>query len=378
MALLRPLLISRATAPSLAAIGIIWGGLAAMVPQIKASLGITDAELGGLLFLAAIGAVGAMAVAPALAERLPRVALPLSGALMAASLMLAGLLSGSFWPFAFGLIAVGVTTGLLDIIANARVASLEAQHDTALMSLNHATYSFVYAGTAAITGLAREAGFSTGAWFAIIGVAALALLPFMSMDSPKFVPAADRPKRGPVPLAAILAGIIAMVGFFSENATEHWSALHIERTLGQGAALGALGPAMLGLTMGIGRFAGHFLTRRGEETGAIAVAVITSAVGLFVAAIAPVPWVAYLGFGLLGLGVSVVAPLALSIAGQSSNDAGRARAVAYATMISYGGFFFGPPVMGFLAELAGLRAAFGIVAVILLIVPLTLLPRLRR
>ena len=379
MALLRPLYLSRATAPSLAAIGIVWGGLAAMVPQIKATLGISDAELGGLLFVAALGAVAAMAVAPRLGERLPRIALPLCGASMALALILAGLLSAQLWPFAIGLILLGVTTGLLDILANARIAGLEAEHDAALMNLNHAAYSLVYAATAALTGLAREAGFGVALWFGLIGAAALCLVPLMALNPARtLAPGEQPPAPGSVPMAAIFAGVIAMIGFFSENATEHWSALHIERTLGQGAALGALGPAMLGLTMGIGRLAGHFVTQRGRETQVIGVAVVVSAAGLAIAAIAPVPWVAYLGFGLLGLGVSVVAPLALSIAGRSASEAGRARAVARATMISYGGFFFGPPVMGFLAELVGLRVAFALVAAALLIVPLALLPRIRR
>lgn len=377
MALLRPLYLSRATAPALAAIGIIWGGLAAMVPQLKSQLGVSDGELGTLLFFSAIGVVAAMAVAPWVGTRLPRLALPLAGAAMGLSLIAAGLFSAQLVPFAIGLVALGITTGLLDILGNARIAMAEARHDTALMNLNHATYSFVYAGTAALTGLARDAGFSVALWFAIIGAAALALLPLMALDPPQTVSPQDRQRKGSVPRIAILAGVIAMVGFFAENATEHWSALHIERTLGQGAALGALGPAMLGLTMGIGRLTGHFVTRRGSEAPLIRRAVVVSAAGLFLAAIAPMPWMAYLGFGLLGLGVSVVAPLALSIAGQSADEAGRARAVAFAAMISYGGFFLGPPVMGLLAEFTGLRMAFGMVALALLVVPLVLLPKLR-
>jgi hypothetical protein len=48
-----------------------------------------------------------------------------------------------------------------------------------------------------------------------------------------------------------------LVAFLVENAMEGWSALHIERTLGGGAAEGAFGPAILGLTMGIGRLSGR-------------------------------------------------------------------------------------------------------------------------
>ncbi len=350
-----------------------------MVPRLKATHGLSDGELGVFLFLSAVGALGGMAIAPMLNERAPRLALPVCALSIAAALTALGASDGRLWLFATALILVGTTSGLLDIIANARIAQIEAGHDTGLMNLNHGTYSLVYAAAAIATGLARDAELSTLLWFSIIAGAVIALAPLMMLDHSTGPSGTDggHSARGAVPLVAIFAGIIAMLGFFAENATEHWSALHIERTLGQGAALGALGPAMLGLTMGIGRIAGHFISVRGDEPRLLRLAVTVASGGLLIAATAPVAAVAYLGFALLGLGVSVVAPLALAVAGQSADDTGRAHAVARAAMISYGGFFFGPPVMGFLAEAAGLRAAFAIVAVLLLAVTLALLPRIR-
>jgi len=188
---------------------------------------------------------------------------------------------------------------------------------------------------------------------------------------------APQESRGRITPYVWLAGLVCLIGFFAENATEGWSALHIERTLGGGAAEGALGPAMLGLTMGIGRLAGHLVTVRGTETAVLRWAALLAASGLVAAAAAPGPLVAYVGFGCLGLGVSVIAPLALALAGQTARPEARTHAVSRAAMIGYFGFFIGPPLMGFLSEAFGLRAAFGIGAAMILAIPLILVPRMR-
>jgi hypothetical protein len=60
----------------------------------------------------------------------------------------------------------------------------------------------------------------------------------------------------------VWGGIIVLIAFETEGASEAWSALHVERTLGGGAAEGAFGPAMLGLTMAVGRFSGHLISGR--------------------------------------------------------------------------------------------------------------------
>jgi hypothetical protein len=58
---------------------------------------------------------------------------------------------------------------MLDVVMNARVTRLEALHSTGLMSLNHAVFSFAYAGSAFLTGWVREAGAVPGVVFACIG-----------------------------------------------------------------------------------------------------------------------------------------------------------------------------------------------------------------
>ena len=56
----------------------------------------------------------------------------------------------------------------------------------------------------------------------------------------------------------------------------------------------------------------------------------------------------------------------------------RLAAIGRASVLGYGAFFFGPPLMGLVAQGFGLRAAFLVVAVILSVTALSILPMLAR
>jgi MFS family permease len=378
MRLVTDIRICRAPIAAFVGIGIFWGSFAAMLPDLKARLAITDATLGVVLLGSAAGALVSMWLSPRFDAALPRWGLALSGLVLGGVVLPLGH-AEALIPFALGMVAVGMSTGMYDILGNAHISRLEARHRLSLMNLNHAVYSFAYAGAATATGLAREAEVSPAAWFGVVGAAILIVSVFTWTRPAATGPQGETPQesRGRITPYVWCAGLVCLIGFFAENATEGWSALHIERTLGGGAAEGALGPAMLGLTMGVGRLAGHLVTVRGTETAVLRWAALLATSGLLAAAAAPVPVVAYLGFGCLGLGVSVIAPLALALTGQTARPEARTYAVSRAAMIGYFGFFIGPPMMGFLSEAFGLRAAFGIGAALILAIPLILVPRMR-
>lgn len=378
MRLLTDLRLSHAPIAAFIGVGVFWGSFAAMLPDLKARLAVSDAMLGMILLGSAAGALVAMWLSPRLDAALPTWGLTLSGLALGAVVLPLGL-ADTLLLFIIGMVAVGMSTGMYDILGNAHISRLEARHRLSLMNLNHAIYSFAYAGAATATGLAREAELTPGIWFALVGgvILLFSTFTFVRPDATLRHGEAPQESRGRITPLVWCAGLVCLIGFFAENATEGWSALHIERTLGGGAAEGALGPAMLGLTMGIGRLAGHLVTVRGTETVVLRWAALLAASGLVAAAAAPGPLIAYLGFGCLGLGVSVIAPLALALAGQTARPEARTYAVSRAAMIGYFGFFIGPPLMGFLSEVFGLRAAFGIGAMMILAIPLILVPRMR-
>ena len=63
-------------------------------------------------------------------------------------------------------------------------------------------------------------------------------------------------------LVPVIGGGIILIAFLTENAAESWSALHIEQTLHGSPALGAAGPAVLALTMGVARTFGQGIAQR--------------------------------------------------------------------------------------------------------------------
>ena len=369
MSLLHALHLSRAPVLPFMVMGAGWGTFAAYVPEIKAGLEAGDGLFGLLLLCSSLGLLSAMWLAPILDEVLGARALPVAAAGLAASFIPLGL-AGSVPLFALTLVLLGATSGLCDVVMNARVAELEAKHDRSLMNFNHAMFSFTYAAFALICSFTRDAGLPPIAVLAVVAVLGLMLAPLTRGKLP--VPE-DEAGNAQAPGGLILwGGLIVLVAFMIENAMEAWSALHIERTLGGVPAMGALGPMVLGLTMGIGRMSGHVMAGRWRDGLVLVGGALLSAAGLGIAAAAPTPGVAYLGFGLSGLGVSVIAPIALGLVGRSATAKARTTAIARASVIGFMGFFVGPAFMGGISEALGLRMAIALMAVALLAVPLML------
>ena len=105
--------------------------------------------------------------------------------------------------------------------------------------------------------------------------------------------------------------------------------------------------------------------------------VVVAALGMVMTALAPSPLAVHLGLVVTGLGTSVIAPTAFSVVGRLSDPGRRALMIARTTTLGYLGYFFGPPMIGFIAASFGLRAAFSFTAFALLAV-VALAPLLRK
>lgn len=359
------LVAARPALAAFAAMGILWGTFAAVLPDLKAMLGIDETELGLLIFCTPIAAISAMLAAPAFGLATGRMALPLAVALMALGFALPGQ-AQVVWLFPLAMACAGAATGLTDVLMNARVAAIETQRGLHLMNLSHAAYSFGYAGGAVLTGVLRGAGWGPG-W--VMGtMAAIALLcAALCIETDGRIEGLHKPKDGSAPhlgLVPIIGGGIVLIAFMTENASENWSALHIEKTLGGSPEEGALGPATLALTMGFARLGGQWLAGRVDAFAILRLGAVIASIGALIVATAVAPVWAYMGFIITGIGASVLAPTAFSLVGQLSAPEVRARAIARATLLGYFGYFFGPPLLGIIAGSFGLRFAFVFAAVL--------------
>lgn len=371
--------LSRAPMAGLAAVGVFWGAFSVYIPDFKLRAGASDAELGQALMMSALGSIFAMWLGPRLGQTLGRRMLPASGLLLCLS---AGfpVLAGSVGALAVALLGMGATVALLDIGSNIRISDLEERHGLHLMNLNHATFSFAFAATALAASLLRKAGWGPEEMFPWIAVT-LVLLAAATLEGDSWHRAPETPDGADhagiwgiiAPVAAIL-----FVAFVCENATDNWSALHIERTLGRPAGDGGFGPMMLGLTMGIGRLSGQFAAQKLGEAGLIFWSAALGVIGAVVTATAPNATIAIIGIGLIGLGVAVTVPSANSILGKLVRPDQRGYAISRAWMVGFAGFFLGPAVMGQVSEWFSLRQSFLWLALMMaLILPCILYVRRR-
>ena len=368
MSILSALSISRRPALAFMIVGIFWGSFAAQVPVLKDGIAADDTLFGLILLGTSLGLVSTMWLAPMFDRAVGRNSMVIAGLIFALFAMGPALATAPLMFF-LAMVAAGYASGMLDVVMNARVSELEARHGRSLMNANHAMFSVAYAISAICTGVAREAGFVPVQIFGTIAVVIVFMAVWLRMEVEQVDEEARRTNRFPWP-TVLLCGAIVLVAFFVEATVEAWSALHIERTLGGRAAEGALGPAVLGLTMAVGRFSGQALTERFSEHSIIVIGTAMACVGALIAAAAPSPLIAYLGFGAMGLGIAAVGPVGLAIVGRMVRPEHRTAAVARAAVIGFMGFVVAPSSMGLVSGAFGLRVAFAAVAVVALIAPM--------
>ena len=374
MQVFHALYLSRRPAVAFVIVGLFWGCFAAYVPQIKERLDVSDATFGLLLLCNALGLVSSMVLAARLDRLLGARGMQIGSVALMISFLLPGFATDAL-SFGLAMVIVGAASGFTDVLMNARVSELEQLHSKPLMNANHGMFSVGYAVAAILSGVAREVQIPPGPAFATLAAAILILSIFLYMPPQYAASGAGTGGRYPIK-PIILCGLIVLVAFMTEATVETWSALHIERSLQGRAAEGAMGPAMLGLTMALGRFSGQAVSQIFSETKVIIAATLVAMAGAVLAALAPAPLWAYIGFGILGLGISVIGPLVLALVWQKVPDHLRTEAISRVAVLGFAGFFLAPALMGFVSEIYGLRIAFlGVAGLALAAIPLTLLLR---
>jgi MFS family permease len=116
--------------------------------------------------------------------------------------------------------------------------------------------------------------------------------------------------------------------------------------------------------MAAGRLGGDQLTARVRAPSVARLCATSAAVGVGAIIVAPVSAVVFAGLVGVGLGLSVLVPLAFSAAGRSTQMPAGTAIAAVAT-VSYFGFLVGPPTIGLVAEQVTLRGGFVLLLVLL-------------
>jgi len=115
--------------------------------------------------------------------------------------------------------------------------------------------------------------------------------------------------------------------------------------------------------MTLGRTFGDKARAKLEDKKLLVISSLVATAGLLLSLLFLNALVTIVGFFVVGLGLSVIVPIAYSIAG---NMKGLSPGVGLAmvTTVGYTGFLFGPPIIGFVADWQTLRIALAFVVLL--------------
>ena len=346
------------------------------IPLIKQELGLNTAQLSLALLGSPVGLILAMQLVAALVRRWTSAVVTRRAVVAACAAMVLPALAWNLGSLAFALLLLGMSLGSLDISMNTQGVAVERGYGRPIMSGIHGSYSVGVIAGAAVGSLAARAGIDPLVHFAVaavvlgaVGLAASRALLGPEADEPaeSGEEASLRPLRLRSHPSLIALGVIAFCCLFSEGAVDDWSGVYLHEVQGASLGVAPLAAAACGAGMAIGRFAGDAVIARFGRPATLWRAALIGGTGMAIAVAAPTPAVAIAGYGILGLGVATIVPIAFTLAGNTAGVA-PAWAISRVTTLGYAGLFSSPPVIGLVAHQVGLTAALVIPAVLLLLV----------
>ena len=161
----------------------------------------------------------------------------------------------------------------------------------------------------------------------------------------------------------ISLGFIAFCSMICEGAMFDWSGVYFSKIIQPPKELVAAGYTAFMCTMASGRFVADWFATRNGLKKILQVSGILTATGLTIAVVFPYFITAMIGFLLVGAGVSSVIPFVYGLAGKSK-ILSPGVALAAVSTIGYFGFLFGPPCIGFIAQISSLRVSLELIAIL--------------
>ncbi|MGK5683548.1 MFS transporter [Actinoplanes sp. URMC 104] len=347
--------------------GTALGVWTARIPAIKENLGLGDGRLSLALLAFAAGCIVGMAVLGRLTDRFGSSRVFVPAAILEGVLLVLPGVSPGLALLCVSLFLFGAAHGTLNIAMNANAIEVQRAWGSPIMSSFHATYSIGGFVGSITGGLFAHAGAGVGVTFAAVGAVVLAAALVASAWVLPAPPVDRLPEDGGEParrsLLLVFLGVLVLCTLVGEGAAADWSAVYLRDNLGTSAGFAAYGFAAFSILMTVGRLFGDRLTRLLGPVVLVRAGGLLAAGGLALALVLSTPVAGVIGFGLLGAGLSCIAPQVYSAAG--NQDPARAgRALSTVVSIGYLGFLLGPILIGAAATRVGLETALWIPVVL--------------
>ena len=341
--------------------GMVFGTWASRIPAIVDFHDLSPGSLGLLIFLAGLSAVIAFSIFGRAADRYGAAFITKRATLLLIPLTLIFIAyANSIWMLVFAVIFFGAIHGGDDVAMNAWAAEVEREYTRPVMSSFHAMWSLgagIGAGLGSLLAF-YEVGFKNHFSLISIIIFVLALsAAFVPFESQKNKKEADSPFIS-IPKGSLLP--VATITFFaslSEGAVADWSAIFLKSVASLNDGNAALGFTVFSVCMFSMRLLGDRISFILGPATAARYSGLVALTGSIILLVSDSFLLLLLGFGLIGLGIAVIIPLAFSRAGNDETIS-QGTAIASIATLGYGGMLLGPLFLGLIAEITSIKTSF--------------------
>jgi len=346
-------------------LGFLFSSWASRIPDIKDRYDLNDAELGSLLFMLPLGALCSLPLSGWMIARAGSKNMSLATLLLYVMALFAIPLVKTIGLLSVVLFCFGFLGNLGNISLNAQGIAIQHHIQKSILSSLHAMWS-VGAFTAAAFSdwMMEEERTMESQYMIILLVTATIILGLFAVLIKDPAISGEKQKVFAIPNRALLfLGLICFCVAMSEGAMADWSSLYYRQIINQPHVVSAMGYTAFALFMSIGRFLGDPLIERWGYKTVLKGNGMLIAVGMVLSLSTSIPSLVIIGFALVGLGVSSVFPVVYILATKEKSMMPSA-ALAAVSSVGFVGFLVGPPIIGFIAQLIGLRLALTVVVLL--------------
>ncbi len=342
---------------------IAMGSIFPRMADIKLQLGVGEKILGFSLIGVPTGTLLALTLAAPLVEGFGFRRTLLGGIPLVALLYALAVHAATPLLFFLALVPIGFLLGCIEIVLNTEADRVEHMLKRRIMNRAHSFWSFGFFGAGlagagmAQLGLSPQLGLALVVPVVATGVALL-LGNFEAAPARTVEDEHARP-RFSFPSVAIF-GLVAVTlsAMLMEGAGIDWSAIYMRNIFDAGPFMAGVAVAAVALSQALARFFADGFIETHSPAAVSRILSVVLFVGTGLAFFALSPLVSLISFALIGIGCSVMFPLAISAAAQMTD---RPAAINVASMVqtSFVIFLLGPPLLGSLGEHFGAAWIFG-------------------
>ena len=360
--------------------GLAISSWAPMVPFAKERLALNDADLGLLLLCLGAGAISLMPVSGFFSKKYgSRMVIICASILMAVTLPLLLIITSVLWMGA-ALFIFGAAVGTVDVAMNAHGVQIQNRYGKSIMSSFHGLFSV--GGLLGSLGLGALMKAGLEPIIAALSISILLIIIVLSQYSSlldkqleiqaieKFSADSDHSTSASsswLNASVLFLGTMCFIIFLSEGAMLDWSAVFLKENRGIDSELSGIGYAAFSVAMATMRLLGDKLVSRFSGQKVVITGSLIAAAGMLLIVSSTHIIVALAGFILLGIGAANIVPVFIGEGGRLKSVSALTAIPAITTM-GYAGQLAGPALLGFVAHRFSLSAAFGLIALLLLIV----------